>query len=153
MSSLPQTEVVAMRRSFIRSPFEAPTKLPIVQGPELRSGTPTIVGYMPAGVLIPDGYTIPYYDTRTKKGYQRQPQDSRINQLADDLRKDRTDLPTAVLLNIRDRHAHDAVDGDRLDLERFADTRASSKFYVVDGQHRVLALAKLIEEDAERWSH
>src|SRR5882672_10356212 len=152
MSSLPQTEVVAMRRSFIRSPFEAPTKLPIVQGPELRSGTPTIVGYMPAGVLIPDGYTIPYYDTRTKKGYQRQPQDSRINQLASDLRKDRTDLPTAVLLNIRKRDARNALRGGNLELNRLPELGIAAMFHVVDGQHRILALKKLIEEDTERWS-
>jgi DGQHR domain-containing protein len=108
---------------------------------------------MPAGLLIPDGFTIPWYDTRTKKGYQRQPQDSRINQLAGDLRKDRTDLPTAVLLNIRNRDAADAVGDGMLKLNRLVTLSSPVKFHVVDGQHRVLALRKLIEEDAERWSH
>lgn len=153
MDSLAESEVAVMRRPVDRAPFERPQSISIVEGPKLRSGTPTVVGFMPAGLLIPDGYTIPYYDSRTKKGYQRPAQDSRINQLASDLRKDRTDLPTAVLLNIRNRDAHDAVDRHRLDLHRLADTRASSKFYVVDGQHRVLALEKLMEEDAERWAH
>jgi DGQHR domain-containing protein len=141
-----------MRRTFTRIPFEAPTALPIVQGPPLRSGTATIVGYMPAGILIPDGYTIPYYDTRSKKGYQRQPQESRINQLANDLRKDRTDLPTAVLLNIRKKDARDALNGNRLELARLLELAISVMFHVVDGQHRILALKKLIEEDPERWS-
>jgi len=99
-----------MRRSFIRSPFEAPTKLPIVQGPELRSGTPTIVGYMPAGVLIPDGYTIPYYDTRTKKGINGNPKiPGSINS---QVICARTNGPaTAVLLNIRKRDARNAYVG------------------------------------------
>ena len=153
MDSLAESEVAVMRRPVDRAPLERPPSLSVVEGPKLRSGTPTVVGFMPAGLLIPDGYTIPYYDSRTKRGYQRPAQDSRINQLASDLRKDRTDLPTAVLLNVRNRNAHDAVDRHRLDLQRLADTRASSKFYVVDGQHRVLALEKLMDEDAERWAH
>mgnify|MGYP001576228575 FL=1 len=153
MYSLAENEVSVMRRPPNRAPFERPLVIPIVEGPKLRSGTSTVVGFMPAGLLIPDGYTIPWYDTRTKKGYQRQPQDVRINQLANDLRKDRTDLPTAVLLNIRNRQAHEAIDHNELQLERLTDTRVSSKFFVVDGQHRVLALQKLINEDPDRWSH
>jgi DGQHR domain-containing protein len=152
MLTVSQTEATEMRRTFTRAPFEIPTKIHIVQGPDLRSGTPTIVGYVPAGVLIPDHYTIPYYDTRTKKGYQRQPQESRINQLANDLRKDRTDLPTAVLLNIRKREAQDAIVGRDLDLGRLINSSTAVKFHVVDGQHRILALKKLVEEDADRWS-
>jgi DGQHR domain-containing protein len=136
-----------MRRPLGKKPFSVPAFLPVVSGPNLRSGTPTIVGFLPAGLLIPDNYVIPYYDTRTKKVYQRQPQDPRINQLATDLRRDRTDLPTAVLLNIRTRAARSAVMEGRLEIAGL------SKFHVVDGQHRVLALAKLMHEDPERWAH
>ena len=89
----------------------------VVRGPKLRSGMPTIAGFMPVRVLLPEGYTIPWYDTRTKKGYQRQPQDARINQLANDLRKERTDLPMAVLLNIRNKEAPKAVRDDALELD------------------------------------
>lgn len=154
MSSLAQQiEVVDMHRPSTRSPFEAPASVAVVEGPALRSGTPTMVGFMPAGVLIPDGFTIPWYDTRTKKGYQRQPQDVRINQLAGDLRKDRTDLPTAVLLNVRNRDAREAVANGLLRLSRLFTLGSPVKFHVVDGQHRVLALRKLIEEDTERWAH
>jgi DGQHR domain-containing protein len=87
-----------------------------------------------------------------KEGYQRRPQEARINQLASDLRKGRVDLPTAVLLNIRNREARDAVqDGIlRLDL-LFSSTGLGSMLYVVDGQHRVLALEKLIEENPDLW--
>ena len=67
MSIVSQQEATPMRRTFTRAAFEAPSNLLIVQGPDLRSGTATIAGYIPAGILIPDGYMIPYYDTRTKK--------------------------------------------------------------------------------------
>ncbi|MGB8886600.1 MAG: DGQHR domain-containing protein [Candidatus Korobacteraceae bacterium] len=142
-----------MRRPIDRAPFKQPGHIPVIQGPKLRSGVPTVVGFLPAGALIPDGYTVPWYDTRTKKGYQRQPQEPRINSLASDLRKDRTDLPTAVLLNIRNRDAKAALEGDNLQLGSYLAAAEPVKFYVVDGQHRVLALQKLMEEDPERWSH
>src|SRR5260370_42678743 len=106
---------------------------------------------MAAGVLIPDGYAVPYYDTRTKKGYQRLPQESRINQLANDLRKDRTDLPTAVLLNVRKRDAREAAGGGELELNRLLGLANAGSFHVVDGQHRVLALKQLIDQQADRW--
>lgn len=146
-------ESINVHRPIHRGPFEKPSSLAVVQGPKLRSGVPTIVGFVPAGLLMPDGYTIPWYDTRTKKGYQRQPQEQRINSLVSDLRKGRTDLPTAILLNLRNRDAKGAVDGNTLDFTRLADTNEPMKFHVVDGQHRILALQKLVDEDAERWSH
>lgn len=145
-----ENEVRVMRRPATREPFTNPNAIPVVAGPRLRSGTPTAVGFLPAGLILPDGFVIPYYDTRTKKGYQRPPQDARINQLASDLRNDRTDLPTAVLLNVRDRRAPDLLSGGML---RTDGIKNDLIFHVVDGQHRVLALAKLMNEDAERWAH
>jgi DGQHR domain-containing protein len=146
-------ELIDMRRPVDRTPFNQPDSVPVIQGPNLRSGIPTVVGFMPTGTLIPEGYTIPWYDTRTKKGYQRQPQEPRINSLASDLRKDRTDLPTAVLLNIRNRDAKAALDGNNLRIGNRLIAAEPLKFYVVDGQHRILALEKLMAEDSERWSH
>lgn len=150
MLSVNQNEVAVMRRPHAREPFVRPKTIPVIKGPALRSGTPTVVGFLPAGVILPDGYMIPYYDTRTKKGYQRAPQDARINQLASDLRNDRTDLPTAILLNIRDRKAVELVSNGGLRIDGI---ESDIKFHVVDGQHRVLALGKLMQEDAERWAH
>jgi len=121
-------------------------------GPKLWSGAQIISGFMPAGVLIPDGFEVPVYDTRTKKGYQRQPQEARINSLAADLRKQRTDLPTAILLNLRGADKTKILQGNVLYL---TDTLGRPlRFHIVDGQHRVLALKKLIEEekDTDRWS-
>lgn len=146
-----------------RNPFEAPSgsyiapvKIPVVAGPKLiRADIELVAGFLPAGVLIPDNYHIPHLDPRTGKGYQRLPQDARVNELAVDLRKGRVDLPTAVLLNIRSKDAKRAVQDGFINLDVIGDSAASSlerKFYVVDGQHRVLALKKLIEDDPSRWS-
>lgn len=135
-------------------PFQIPDHIPVVQGSPLRSGTLLVTGFMPAGALMPDRYKIPYYDPRTKEGYQRQPQDVRISQLANDLRKNRTDLPTAILLNIRSRAAREAVSGSQLNLRAlYSSTVSKGPFYIVDGQHRVLALEKLVNEDGVQWMH
>src|SRR5262249_51419753 len=45
----------------------------------------------------------------------------------------------------------EALEGTQLDLQRLLGLAAATKFHVVDGQHRVLALKKLIDEDADRW--
>lgn len=137
--------------------FSAPTGIPVVLGPTLmRAKVPIITGFMPAGVLIRNNYTIPYHDSRTKRGYQRPPQETRINELVNDLRKGRVDLPTSVLLNLRSRDAQNFVQGGILDLSFLTSDRRNRDdggFFVVDGQHRILALEKLIEEhDSDRWS-
>jgi DGQHR domain-containing protein len=107
---------------------------------------------MESGVLIPDNYAIPTLDARTGRGYQRPLQESRVNELVTDLKKERVDLPTAILLNLRNREARQALKNGRLSLSFLRDTAAApSLFYVVDGQHRVAALRKLIEED-RKWT-
>lgn len=134
-------------------------RIPVTSGPALKSGTQIVTGFLPANALIPDNYRIPYRDSVKKTGYQRPPQQQRINDLASDLRQKRVDLPTAVLLNIRDRGAREAVtrNGDGaliLDFAELVQKRrgAGAYFFVVDGQHRVLALEKLMAEDPERWA-
>lgn len=130
--------------------------LPIAWGPTLKSGTPVIAGFISAGALIPENFKIPYRDSLKKTGYQRPPQTVRINELAQDLEKRRVDLPTAVLLNIRDQSVLQAMQYDdngcaRLDMEWFSHQgrarSAGAYFFVVDGQHRILALQRLIEND------
>lgn len=139
-------------------PFSAPTTIPVIMGPKLiRAEVPIVTGFIPAGALIPDNFVVPHRDPRTGKGYQRLPQESRINELATDLRKGRVDIPTSVLLNIRNREAKRAFKNGSLSLTQLgADGKSvgyEPKFYVVDGQHRILALKRLIEEfDKELWS-
>ena len=153
MYNVADNEARVMHSTHQESVFRPPTFINVIEGPSLRSGTRTAVGYMPAGVLFPDGYVIPWFDTRTKKGYQRLPQNPRINQLANDLRKSRTDLPTAVLLNIRDVDDRHVIKDGRIQLTNGGAENTPIKFYVVDGQHRILALEKLAQEDEQRWSN
>ncbi len=132
--------------------------LPVSVGPDLKSGTPIVSGFMQSGLLIPDNYKIPYRDSLKKTGYQRPPQPTRINELASDLKLGRTDLPTAVLLNFRDHSIRNALkygdQGAYLDLSQvWAEGHprtAGAYFYVVDGQHRILALHKVIEDEAHK---
>ena len=151
MSTLAQVQEIEMRHISDKESPKFVTAVRVAEGQPLRSGTPTIVGFMPIGAIIPGGYEIPYYNSQTKRGYQRQPQESRVNQLANDLKKNLTDLPTAVLFNIRNRQAREAVDRHELQLEKLQGLNRA-KFSVVDGQHRVLALEKLMAEDPETWS-
>ena len=149
-------EVDAMVKPFNppAGAFAAPQMIPVVQGPKLvRSDVSIVCGFMPAGALIPGNFTIPHLDPRTGRGYQRLPQESRVNELANDLRKGRVDIPTSVLLNIRNREARKALRDGTLDLTFSQGNLPDPKFYVVDGQHRILALQKLIEDfDGETWS-
>ena len=140
----------------MESTFETPDTVPFVQGPKLiRADVPIICGFLPAGAFIPDHYHIPHLDPRTGRGYQRLPQDARVNELVVDLRKGRVDLPTSVLLNLRGADAKQLLQDGQLNLKmlraRGGKDSSESKFFVVDGQHRILALRKLIEDDPAKW--
>ncbi|WP_369133473.1 DGQHR domain-containing protein [Modestobacter sp. I12A-02662] len=67
-----------------------------------------------------------------------------------DLKKRRVDLPTSVLVNLREldplEHLDERGDPPLLRLD------GGDQLYIVDGQHRVEALKRLIEEDEEKWS-
>lgn len=158
--TLEMEDVIMARPTFSPEPgpFTPPKHIPVILGPKLiRAEVPIVTGFIPAGALIPHNFVVPHRNPATGKGYQRLPQETRINELATDLRKGRVDLPTSVLLNIRNREARRAFQDGRLILAPFGDDGRAlgyePKFYVVDGQHRILALKRLIEEfDAELWS-
>jgi DGQHR domain-containing protein len=141
-----------MKRPMDTAPFAAPESIEVVRGPKLRSGVPVVIGFLPAGSLLPN-FKIPWYDSKSKKGYQRPPQEARINQLASDLRRDRTDLPTAVLLNIRSKDSRQAISSGSMNLGLLGQQIGGPIFHVVDGQHRVLALKSLFNEEPNRWAH
>jgi DGQHR domain-containing protein len=98
---------------------------------------------------LAEHYKIDYRNSRTKTGYQRPLSATRVNKLAARLRKGRVDLPTAILLNIRDFNPADLIAEDSihwLDLKDYV-------LWVVDGQHRTVALEKVYEEYPERWAN
>jgi len=129
------------------SPNSKRDDLPVVKT-ATRSGTPMVTGVIPAGTLV-DRYVIPRRNARNKTGYQREISTSRVNKLMKDLRSKRVDLPTSILVNLRNydpiEHLIDTDDGLRFRL-------ADEKLHVVDGQHRVEALARLVEEEPGKWS-
>ena len=111
----------------------------------------TFVGTMKFGVLAAR-YQIPHRVHSTDEGYQRKPSASRVNKLARDLVARRVDLPTAVLLSVRNSELYPRLDSTgRYILSLPADE--SRPFFVVDGQHRLEALKKVMDEDPEGgWS-
>jgi DGQHR domain-containing protein len=121
----------------------------VLEAPALKkTGTRVVIGVIPVGALV-GRYTIPRRDFRHQSGYQREASQPRVNRLMADLRSGRVDLPTAVLLNLRDydptRHLVQDVGVLGLKLN-------GAGFYVVDGQHRIEALRRLVDEDSEKWS-
>jgi DGQHR domain-containing protein len=77
----------------------------------------------------------------------------RINQLSAALRQKRVDMPTAVLLNLRGRDAVKKIEIDAQgDAWLVLDEDTKEVLYVVDGQHRILAVDKLYREEPDRWA-
>lgn len=122
------------------------TKIMVTMGPQLRDDTKTIVGSMPASCLLPNNYEVPIYDHDKKIGYQRESTPSRVRKLKTDLEKNRVDLPTAVLLNLRNVSPEDVLVEKGNDKIFSFDLDGLGPFYVVDGQHRLKALHELIAE-------
>ncbi|MFN0181736.1 MAG: DGQHR domain-containing protein [Gemmatimonadales bacterium] len=107
-----------------------------------------VVGVMPAAAVY-ERFVIPRRDSRKKTGYQREPSTTRVNRLATELKRARVSLPTAVLLNLRSFNPNlhlQTLD----DHHRFRPNEED--LYVVDGQHRILALEKLIIDAPQDWS-
>ncbi len=125
-----------------------PVRIPVLDAPPLRSGTPVVTGVVPVDVLVAR-HIVPRRDHTRKTGYQREVSTTRVNRLVAELKSGRVDLPTALLLNIRhfDRMSHRTQQDGR----DFLSLGSDDHFYVVDGQHRVEALLRLVEEDPAKW--
>ena len=82
-------------------------------------------------------------------GYQRDASPSRVNSLKRELKASRVDLPTAILLNLRD------FDESQLVQDQYGEfalvLNCESRLFVVDGQHRVESLIALYKENPEQW--
>jgi DGQHR domain-containing protein len=124
-------------------------QIPVVLTKTLRKNIEMVVGVITAGSLA-EGYSIPRRDARKKTGYQREVSVNRVNRLMKELQARRVDLPTAVLLNLRSYHkeAHLLSNAGQL-LFCLND----EELFVVDGQHRIEALCRLVDLDSARWSN
>lgn len=127
-------------------------QIPVVFGQTLHSGIRVVTGAMPVSILA-ELFVVPYRDALKKTGYQRKPQDVRVKRFVSELLKGQTDVPTSVLLNVRDG-VETLLNGDEktgyfLDLSAYQ--KEGIKLFVVDGQHRILAFERLYRESPERW--
>ena len=113
----------------------------------IRGETDTFVGTLSFGELA-TRYEIPHRVHSTSEGYQRKPSPSRVRKLARDLHDRRVDLPTAVLLSVRNADLYPKLDASGRYIFSLPDN-GSSVFYVVDGQHRLEALKKVMDEDPD----
>ena len=125
--------------------------IPVLRSADINDGKfPTYVGVISAEVLN-KLFDVPRRDATKKTGYQRNPSKTRVSQLANDIRLRNVDLPTAILLSVRspipDGFLNDTENESFMDLSKLGH-KDKDKLYVVDGQHRILALTKVIE-DAE----
>ena len=121
--------------------------IPVLESTPLRKGPRVVVGVLDARTLI-EQHFVPRRDTRTKTGYQRDLTQSRVNRLENELRARRVDLPTAVLLSMRD-DSNALLEDDQKGLHL---RLAGRSLNVVDGQHRIASLRRLVDGDPERWS-
>ena len=111
------------------------------------SNTPALVGVVQAR-SVRTTFAVSRRDTRARVGYQRELSISRVSRLMRGLSENRVDLLATILFNLRD------FDPDRHLAERPGGLyfrHDPETLYVVDGQHRLEALARLVDEDEERW--
>src|SRR4051794_29545341 len=80
--------------------LSTPTPVPVTTI-KLISGTELAVGAMTASLLA-EHYVVPRRDHRSKSGYQREVSNSRVNKLVKDLKDGQVDIPTSILVNLRD---------------------------------------------------
>lgn len=119
---------------------------------------PLLTAVIPAGVLM-DVTIVPRFG-EYEFGYQRQPNKRHIEGIAKYLLSESVPpiLPTAIILGVDAQELRSLIFDEQgavvsLDLERCMG-KSSPKFRVIDGQHRLLGIARALEmslsEDQER---
>lgn len=93
-------------------------------------------------------FVVPRRDARKREGYQREVSVSRVNRLMKHLKENKVDLPTSILVNLR---TFDPVNHLIERSGQYYFIPVGEPLYVVDGQHRVEALARLVDDDEEKW--
>ena len=112
-----------------------------------QSGREIAIGSIPVKALQ-ELFTVDRWSSDNPEGYQRTPTPSRVDSLKRDLDLDRVDLPTAILLNLRD-YSPD-IHLVRSDYQCELVLRPGDKLHVVDGQHRVESLTTLYKDNPEK---
>ena len=111
-----------------------------LRGPDM----PTYASVIQVNDLV-SRFQIPYWDHNKKQGYQRRPDPKRVRKLARELKEGNVSVPTSLLLSVRDETLKPKLVGGFYELA--LPPAGEPIFYVVDGQHRLLALKQLVEEE------
>lgn len=125
------------------------TSIDVIQGPTLEESIQTVVGVMSAETLVRH-HIVPQRDVLRATGYQRTPAGKRVNDLAGSISRREVDLPTSVLLSLRVVESDSVLsrvspDSYIMDLDPDKAT-TDHKLFVVDGQHRIKALERAMNE-------
>ena len=116
-------------------------KLNVIESQPLNRGNRVVVGVMDATVLAGRS-SINIRDWQEQSGYQRRPNYNRVTRIARLLRNGPLDLTSSFLVGIRAPASEvlsEKNGGLYLDLN-------GHKAHVIDAQHRVVALQKVIDE-------
>lgn len=120
-----------------------------IWGQPLRDETKVVSGSIEIKHLA-RAAKIPYRDPYRKTGYQRKPQETRVNRFAHDIRKKNADVPTSILVNVRNGWSiEENYENNFVEIKIDDD----QNIYIVDGQHRFLAFCKLYNENPELWGN
>ena len=124
-----------------------PVMIPIVVGQLPRTKHSIAVGFIRAEDLIPRA-RIAHREFEGGNGYQRLPSQSRVNSLTRDLKGDKVDLPTALLLNLRDYD--EAINVKNIEGATYL-SLTEEFLWEVDGQHRCQGLKAALEGDPDKF--
>lgn len=105
----------------------------------------TFVGVIKVKDLI-SRFQIPYWNHENKTGYQRNTEEKRVRDLTRGLKEEEVSIPTSILLSVRDNTIKPKYIREGI-YELSLPPAGEPIFYVVDGQHRLMALKRLIEEN------
>lgn len=135
-----------------------PVAIPVQMVKLPRKGLEMVVGVIKAEDLVPRGKI----DKRihvTDQGYQRELNTSRVRSLAKSITEKRVDLPTGILLNLREFQEEVHLErkaGDQAILKLNGNTDGVSSpedLFEIDGMHRCESLKLCLEGDYERFRH
>ena len=122
--------------------------IPVMESRPLHTGHRVVVGVIEAGTLV-DRHVVPRRNRKKDEGYQRAPSVTRINRLEKEMRDGKVDLPTAILVSLR-KNADEVLTGSGKNLTLSLN---GAPLNVVDGQHRVEALNRLIDVDPDQFAN
>ena len=122
----------------------------VVRAAPLRKGTPKVLGEIAAGDLCASGLRAPKRSSPAEWVPTRGLEVPREQAVAGPHAETWSTFRRRFLVNLRD------YDPDKHIVDRGGTSFLclnEEKLYVVDGQHRVAALASLVEDDPETWAN